>query len=227
MRDAFMSKSAGAPIARGGGQLRAHPAAHRVTRRCVGAFRSFQYVLTTEAQLAALAECRWVLRPGWGAGARLLRPGLSPAAARTREFGSDLSQPAFDHRRALESREVDRVAQRVDVTFRSVEGDLDGVLADVSATYGVRYTFPVELSTCSRAPASRPSTCAAATTVARWQRGRASWWPCAGSRSFSRSAAGRRPHDRDWQWTAAPRARRARRPRTRWSCRDRRGLRPR
>ena len=29
-----------------------------------GAFRSFQHVLTTEAQLAALAECRRILRPG-------------------------------------------------------------------------------------------------------------------------------------------------------------------
>src|SRR5690606_39307049 len=38
------------------------------------------------------------------------------------------------------------ISQRVDVTFRWIEKDMEGrVLVDEAATYGVRYTFPIEL----------------------------------------------------------------------------------
>lgn len=110
------------------------------------AFRSFQHVLTTDEQLAALAEVRRVLRPGgifaldlFDPAYRLLRRARPTLGVRYRTADGRL-------RERWESREIDRVAQRVDVTFRWIEKDVQGrVLVDEAATYGVRYTFPIEL----------------------------------------------------------------------------------
>lgn len=147
MRDVFMSKlGAGAPIAVVAGSFEHIPLRTGSQGVVFGAFRSFQHVLTTEAQLAALAECRRVLRPGGVLALDFFDPAYHLLRRAPASLGVTYRSPRSTIVERWESREVDRVAQRVDVTFRWVERDLDGVLVrDVSATYGVRYTFPVEL----------------------------------------------------------------------------------
>ena len=111
-----------------------------------GAFRSFQHVLTTEAQLRSLAEVQRVLRPGGLFALDLFDPAYHLLRRARATLGVSYRTARDTTLDRWESREVDRVAQRVDVTFRWVErNDLGLTISDESATYGVRYTFPVEL----------------------------------------------------------------------------------
>ena len=148
MRDVFTRKveAIGSTVAVVPGSFEQIPLRSGSQGVVFGAFRSFQHVLTTDAQLTALAECRRVLKPG----GVLALDFFDPAYHLLRRARPSLGVTYRSARSTIvarwESREVDRVAQRVDVTFRWVERDLDGVvIGDVSATYGVRYTFPIEL----------------------------------------------------------------------------------
>lgn len=111
-----------------------------------GAFRSFQHVLTVAGQLRALAEVRRVLRPGGMFAVDLFDPAYHVLRRAPASLGMTYRTGRGTTIERWESREIDRVGQRVDVTFRWVERDDLGVtVRDESATYGVRYTFPVEL----------------------------------------------------------------------------------
>jgi|GEM_PF-434639 len=111
-----------------------------------GAFRSFQHVLTVAGQLRALAEVMRVLRPGGMFALDLFDPAYHLLRRARASLGMSYRTAHGTSIERWESREIDRVEQRVDVTFRWVERDALGItLGDESATYGVRYTFPVEL----------------------------------------------------------------------------------
>lgn len=110
------------------------------------AFRSFQHVLTTSGQLAALAEMRRVLRSGGVLALdffdpaphhlRRTRPTIGVRYRTTRETTVE----------RWESRTVDRVSQCVEVKYRWVERDAEGrEVSDEAASYRVRYTYPIEL----------------------------------------------------------------------------------
>lgn len=110
------------------------------------AFRSFQHVLTTEAQLRSLVEVQRVLRPGGVFALDMFDPAYHLLRRAPPSLGVTYRTAHGTAIERWESREIDRVQQRVDVTFRWVErSDLGVTLRDDSATYGVRYAFPVEL----------------------------------------------------------------------------------
>jgi ubiquinone/menaquinone biosynthesis C-methylase UbiE len=111
-----------------------------------GAFRSFQHVLTVEAQLAALDELHRVLEPGGLLALDFFDPAYHLLKRSRPTLGACYGTPDGTTVERWESREVDRVAQRVDVTFRWIERRPDrSVVHDEAATYAVRYTFPNEL----------------------------------------------------------------------------------
>lgn len=110
------------------------------------AFRSFQHVLTVPEQLRALAEVRRVLRPGGLFAVDLFDPDYRLLRRTRPKLGVRYRTADGNQRERWESRAIDRVAQRVDVTFRWLERDDRGaIVSDEIASYSVRYTFPFEL----------------------------------------------------------------------------------
>jgi len=136
----------GASVVVAAGSFASIPLASGSQGLVFAAFRSFQHVLDSAGQLAALAEMRRVTRPGGLVALDLFDPAyhLLKRARSTLGVSYRTAEGSFIER--WESREVDRVRQRVDVTFRWVERDaLGATVRDESATYPVRYTFPFEL----------------------------------------------------------------------------------
>ncbi len=110
------------------------------------AFRSFQHLLSPEAQLAGLREMMRICRPGGRIAFDLMDPDYETLmSAEPRCVAVD----ALPDGRVVErwdGREVDRLNQTVTASFRWRTRDRDGaVIDDVTSTYLVRYTFPWEL----------------------------------------------------------------------------------
>jgi len=109
------------------------------------AFRSFQHVLTVDAQRAALVEIQRVLAPGGALALDLFDPayGLLAAAGPARGLRYRTARGTVVER--WESRRVRRAEQVIEVGFRWIERRGRKVIDDRSGAYHVRYTFPHEL----------------------------------------------------------------------------------
>lgn len=139
------ARELGRPIAVLAGSFTDVPLATGSQALVIGAFRSFQHVLTTDDQLRALAEMRRVLRPGGRLALDLFEPDYRILRASRPRLGLSYRDGERTVER-WEARAIDRVAQRVDVTYRWIVRDGHGaVVSDETATYPVRYVFPVEL----------------------------------------------------------------------------------
>lgn len=110
------------------------------------AFRSFQHLLTPEAQLAGLREMMRVCRPGGRIAFDLMDPDYETLSSAEPRCVAVQALPDGCVVERWDGREVDRVNQTVRVTFRWRMRDREGaVVDDRTSTYTVRYTFPWEL----------------------------------------------------------------------------------
>ena len=139
------ARAAGIPLAVSAGSFTDIPLPTGSQALVFAAFRSFQHVLTTADQLRSLAEMRRVLRPGGLIALDLFEPDYRILRRSRARLGLGYRRGEHTVER-WEARAIDRVAQRVDVTYRWIVRDARGVVVqDDTATYPVRYTFAIEL----------------------------------------------------------------------------------
>jgi len=152
MREALLARVAAADprvaarVAVRAGSFEEIPLAEGSQALVYSAFRSFQHVLEVPAQLAALGECRRVLRVGGTLAIDLFDPDYGALHDTEPELVTRYRRADGAIVERWDARRVDRVAQRVDVTFRWRARSGQRVLEDVRASYAIRYTFPHELA---------------------------------------------------------------------------------
>jgi len=141
-----------APIEALAGSFTALPLADRSCGLVYAAFRSFQHVLSVDAQLAALAEMQRVLVPGGVLAFDLFDPSYPMLADGGPARGLRYRTTRGTRVERWEARRVRRAPQLIDVTFRWVERQGKATVAVDEGVYTVRYTFPHELAhLCARA----------------------------------------------------------------------------
>ncbi len=147
MRERLLERGAGLPNLRClAGSFEASGVESGSQALVFSAFRSFQHLLTPEAQLRGLREMRRICRPGGVIAFDLMDPDYETLASAEPRCVTVQSLPDGRVVERWDARDVDRVRQTVRATFRWRTRDREGVVVDDrSSTYTVRYTFPWEL----------------------------------------------------------------------------------